>query len=211
MKTLIAIAGIAMAVSMGTVSVADACSRNVSSQASGTYVPTKGINQNLLSAAVRTEVNFHRCRAGLRQLGDAGSGLTKQSGVHSGWMAKHHKLSHKSTVRGSATLKHRLNNAGVKFRTGAENIGMVSRYQIDSQRFKIVNANACQFVSNSGQALPAHSYASLARHIVNLWMNSAGHRKNILNRKVTHVSTAVAFDPRSPYCGKFWLTQAFVG
>jgi len=196
---------------LGAATAADACSRNVSAQAAGTAVPTKGIDQNLLDAAVRTEVNFHRCRAGMRNLGNAGQRLSGQSKVHSQWMAKHRKLSHKSNVRGSNTLTNRLKTAGVKFRAGAENIGMVSRYQIDNQRFRIVNAGACQFANNKGQALPAHSYASLARHIVNMWMNSPGHRKNILNRKVTHVSTAVAFDPKSNYCGKFWLTQAFVG
>jgi hypothetical protein len=28
---------------------------------------------------------------------------------------------------------------------------------------------------------------------------------------VTRISTAVAFDPKAQYCGRFWLTQNFIG
>lgn len=174
-------------------------------------VPAKGINQSLLDEAIRVEVNYHRCRAGLPALGRAGPALVKQAEKHSRWMAKTQQLTHRSTVAGSATLKQRLKKAGLRFKTGAENIGMVHRYQIDNKRFKIVNSGACQFTTYQGQPLPAHSYASLARHVVNLWMNSPGHRKNILNRQVTKMSSAVAFDPNAQYCGRFWLTQKFVG
>ncbi|MGI9390053.1 MAG: CAP domain-containing protein [Boseongicola sp.] len=190
---------------------ADACSRNVSAKAAKIVVPSSRVNQSLLDDAIRNEVNFHRCRAGLRSLADAGSGLANQAKKHSSWMAKSQQLTHRSTVAGSATLKQRLKKSGLRYRTGAENIGMVHRYQIDNQRFKIVNSNTCQFTTYDGQPLPAHSYASLARHVVNLWMNSPGHRKNILSRKVTKMSSGVAFDPKARYCGRFWLTQNFVG
>ena len=174
-------------------------------------VPTGKINQSLLDATIRAEVNFHRCRAGLPKVGDAGKSLARQAQKHSTWMARSQQLTHRSTVPGAATLKQRVKAAGIPFRTGSENIGMVHRYQIDNRRFKIVDARNCKFASKSGKALPAHSYASLSRHIVDLWMNSPGHRKNILDRKVNKVSTAVAFDPKAQYCGRFWLTQNFVG
>ena len=48
---------------------ADACSRNVSAKAAKTVVPASNINQSLLDDAVRVEVNFHRCRAGLKKVG----------------------------------------------------------------------------------------------------------------------------------------------
>ena len=190
---------------------AEACSRNVSAKAAKTVVPSSRVNQALIDDAIRAEVNFHRCRAGLRPLADAGNSLANQAKKHSTWMARTQQLTHRSTVAGSATLKQRLRKSGLKFRTGAENIGMVHRYQIDNQRFKIANSNACQFTSTRGKPLPAHSYASLARHAVNLWMKSPGHRKNILNPKVTKMSSGVAFDPKARFCGRFWLTQNFIG
>lgn len=191
--------------------VADACTRAVSKQAAQTIVPASKINQKLLDTAIRAEVNFHRCRAGLAKVGNAGSGLARQAEKHSVWMAKRQQLTHKSTVPGASTLRQRVKAAGVSFRTGSENIGMVHRYKIDNRRFKILSSSKCKFATYQGEALPAHSYASLARHVVELWMDSPSHRKNILDRKVNKVSSAVAFDPNAQYCGRFWLTQNFIG
>lgn len=190
---------------------ADACTRAVSASAARTIVPAGRINQKMLDDAVRAEVNYHRCRAGLPSVSRAGAGMAKEARLHSRWMAKSQQLTHRSTVPGRATLKQRVKASGASFRTGSENIGMVHRYQIDNRRFKILSSSECKFASYQGQPLPAHSYASLARHAVNLWMNSPGHRKNILDRQVTKVSTAVAFDPKAQYCGRFWLTQNFIG
>ena len=199
------------ALTYGLPSAADACARTVSKKASQTIVPTGKINQKMLDDAIRAEVNYHRCRAGLRNVGAAGKGLARQAHKHSKWMARSQQLTHRSTQPGLATLKQRVKASGLKFRTGSENIGMVHRYRIDNRRFRIVDARNCKFATQKGQPLPAHSYASLARHIVDLWMNSPGHRKNILDRRVNKVSSAVAFDPNAQYCGRFWLTQNFVG
>ena len=201
--------GAALALTLPT--AADACTRKVTKRAAQTVVPTARINHTILNRAIRAEVNFHRCRAGLPAVSDAGEGLTAQAKKHATWMARSQQLTHRSTVAGSATLKQRIKRAGVPFRTGSENIGMVHRYRIDNRHFKIVNSASCQFADTKGNKLPAHSYASLARHAVNLWMNSPGHRKNILDKRVTRMSSAVAFDPKARYCGRFWLAQNFIG
>lgn len=208
-RIAVALTGAALLLSVPT--MADACTRKVSKVAAQTVVPASRINQKLLSDAVRVEVNYHRCRAGLAEVSNAGAPLAKEARNHSRWMAKKQQLTHRSTVPGRASLKQRIKASGLPFRTGSENIGMVHRYQIDNRRFKILSASQCKFASNDGQRLPAHSYASLARHIVNLWMNSPGHRRNILDREAKKVSTAVAFDPNAQYCGRFWLTQNFIG
>ena len=203
------VAGVALSCVVATAS--EACSRQVSAKAAKIVVPQSGINQAMLDDAIRAEVNFHRCRAGLGRVSDASASLSREAEKHSKWMARTQQLTHKSTVAGAATLSQRVKKAGVRFRTGSENIGMVHRYQIDNRRFKIVDSSACQFRTNDGQPLPAHSYASLARHVVNLWMNSPGHRKNILDKRVKTTTTAVAFDPKAQYCGQYWLTQNFIG
>lgn len=211
MKSILAAIAAGCLLTVVTVGGAEACTRSVSAKAAQTVVPAARINQTLLNQAIRAEVNFHRCRAGLSPLADAGRGMSREATKHSEWMAKTQQLTHRSTVAGAATLKQRIKNAGIRIRTGSENIGMVHRYQIDNRRFKIIDSNACQFTTQDGQPLPAHSYATLARHVVALWMESPGHRKNILDRRVTKMSTAVAFDPNAQYCGRFWLTQNFVG
>ena len=174
----------AIAISFVATTDASACSRDISSSAAKSVVPAGRINQKLLDDAVRVEVNYHRCRAGLSPLGSAGASLAKQARMHSRWMAKSQQLTHRSTVPGKATLRQRVNASGVDYRVGSENIGMVHRYRIDNRRFRILSSRECKFATYEGQSLPAHSYASLARHIVNLWMNSPGHRRNILDRQV---------------------------
>ncbi|MDJ1009570.1 MAG: CAP domain-containing protein [Paracoccaceae bacterium] len=194
-----------------TATIAEACTRNIPARAAEIVVPTKRINQGLFDAAVRAEVNYHRCRAGLRPVGDAGSGVAGVARGHSNWMASRQVLSHRSTIPGKASLSQRIKSTGVQYRTGSENIGMVHRYRIDNRRFKILDSGSCKFATYDGRPLPAHSYASLARHIVQLWMESPGHRKNILDRRATRTAVAVAFDPRAQYCGRYWVTQNFIG
>lgn len=210
MRAQLLAAGFGLTIAVAA-SAVDACSRSIPAQAERSVVPTQRINQDLFDAAVRAEVNFHRCRAGLSQLSDAGNGLAREAKRHTTWMAKQQTLSHRNSIPGKASLSQRVKASGIRFRTGSENIGLVHRFQIDNRRFKILDSASCKFATYEGQQLPAHSYASLARHAVNLWMNSPGHRKNILDRRVTRMSSAVAYDPNSPYCGQFYMTQNFVG
>ncbi|MEM9708324.1 MAG: CAP domain-containing protein [Pseudomonadota bacterium] len=210
MKTTL-LALVSGALLLGSAVASEACTRQVPARASELVVPTKRINQALFDDAVRGEVNFHRCRAGLRPVADAGNSMASVARGHSQWMASRQVLSHRSTVPGKASLRQRIKSAGVRFKTGSENIGMVHRYQIDNLRFKIINSSACQFSTYDGRALPAHSYATLARHIVQLWMESPGHRKNILDRNARRTAVAVAFDRNAQYCGRYWVTQKFIG
>jgi uncharacterized protein YkwD len=199
------VVGVAIAIAATT---ASACTKET--PAGADQVVSARVDQRLLDAAVRAEVNYHRCRAGLRPLGPAQTALVDIAAAHSRWMAQSGNLSHRSNVRGQSSLTDRIRAANIRARKGAENIGMVHRYQIDGQHFRILDSASCSFASQGGQRLPAHSYASLARHAVALWMGSAGHRRNILDPGVTRVSTAAAFG-EGQHCGRFWLTQNFVG
>jgi uncharacterized protein YkwD len=199
------VVGVVIAIAATT---ASACTRDYPAGADE-MVPAR-VDQQLLDAVVRAEVNYERCRAGLRPLGAAQSALVDVAAAHSRWMARSGQLSHRSGVAGKSSLTERIRAANVEARKGAENIGMVHRYRIDGQHFRILDGASCAFASRSGERLPAHSYASLARHAVGLWMGSAGHRRNILDPGVTRVSTAAAFGD-GQYCGQFWRTQNFVG
>jgi len=71
----------------------------------------------------------------------------------------------------------RLANAGVLFSAAAENIA-----------------------SNSGFSNPAEA-------AVNSWMNSTGHRTNILNGVYTHTGMGAAYDSNA---GAYYFTQVFI-
>ena len=76
-------------------------------------------------------------------------------------------FSHTSTVAGKKTLSDRMRQVGYTHVTGAENI-------------------LCRTIGGT------ETYIDCAREIVDLWMHSDGHRKNILNPTYTHLGTGTA-------------------
>lgn len=189
---------------------APACSRASVGGADAPIRPESRIDQALADAAIRAELNYQRCRAGLPALTEAG-GLRKVAGQHAKWMAQARTLSHRSGTPGQATTLARIKASGVKFRAGSENIGQIARFQIDGRSFRIAASSSCQFLGGSGGTIPPHSYSSLARTIVAYWMASSAHRRNILDRRVTRVGSGVGFDPSGPYCGSYYVSQNFAG
>lgn len=175
---------------------------------SGKTVSSSNLNQLLLDRLITEQINLERCKRGLPSL-KMNAGLRKQATQHSRWMAHARKLSHKATGSSSRRLKDRLNKSGLRFRTGAENLGMVALYNIDRRSFLI--RSACEFTTTSGQPIKRHSYHSLARLIVREWMASSGHRKNVLSRQMRYVGSAAAIQPRARNCGAVYLTQIFAG
>lgn len=189
---------------------AAACTRASVAGAQASIHAEGRIDQGLVDAAIRAEINYQRCRAGLPPVAEAG-GLRKVAGQHAKWMARARSLSHNSKTPGQTTATARLKASGLRFRAGSENIGQIARFQIDGRSFRIADAGTCGFLGSNGQAIPPHSYASLARTIVGLWMESSAHRRNILDRKVSRVGSGVGFDGKAPYCGNYYVSQSFAG
>lgn len=188
-----------------------ACSRAALPAAAAQPVRVNAPDQALFNAAVLAEVNYQRCLKGLRPV-RADASLMRAAYMHSNWMASAGKLEHRSNVRGMRSLADRLNAADVSYRTAAENIGMVHRFRIDEgQRFFVRNTSACHFVNASGNRIAPYSYGTLAQRVVVLWMESPGHRRNILDRNMNKMGAALGFDNDAQYCGQFYMTQNFAG
>lgn len=189
---------------------ASACSVAKVAGADQLIRPEAGINQRLVDAAIRAEVNYHRCKAGRKPLSGSRA-LAKVASTHAMWMARAQTVSHKSGVAGQTTLRARMSSSGVRFKAGSENIGMVSRYALEGGPFKIRDAAACKFETYGGKPIGAHSYASLARSIVQIWVTSKGHRENMLDRRVSMLGSGAGFTAKAPHCGRFFLSQNFAG
>jgi len=168
-------------------------------------IPTQNINQALFSEAMQIEASFVRCRRGLNAL-SAKQGITRIATSHSKWMARSRKLSHTGTSKFSSRMK----STGIKFRTAAENIARFPRYELGTKHFRIKDGQRCHFARGGKHILP-HSYASLARHVVNGWMGSSGHRKNLLNRRMKLSGAGLGFDFSAPHCGAYFITQDYSG
>ena len=173
-------------------------------------IPTSAMNQDLFSEALTREANFVRCKAGLKTL-ETVKPLTSLAAGHSGWMARATKLSHTSTQPGKQRFAPRMRSSGLRFSTAAENIAAFDRFQFPTGQFKISNASACRFAFQNGKPIPVHSYASLANSVVTGWMKSPGHKRNLMNRRMKLSGGGIGFDAKSPYCGRYYITQDYLG
>ncbi|MFT4715914.1 MAG: hypothetical protein ACI861_000964 [Paracoccaceae bacterium] len=169
-------------------------------------IPTTGINQTLFSETLNLEASYVRCQKG-RNLLSPSPKSGKVATAHSAWMARGAKLSHK----GARGFKSRMRSTGLAFKTTAENIAAFDRFQFPKGQFKVRNAAACKFATQAGASIAAHSYASLAAAVVQGWMGSTGHRKNLLNRRLKISGGGLAFDRKAPLCGRFYITQNYLG
>ncbi|NNF70820.1 MAG: CAP domain-containing protein [Rhodobacteraceae bacterium] len=176
----------------------------------GPTINPVNIDQTRLARAILAEVNYHRCRVQLRELSYAGDALTQSSQAHSVWMAQRKKLSHTGRGASGRKMTDRVRTARLTPRTASENIAYLPLFQFGRNSFRVVDRNACHFLDAAGDRIPSHSYATLAREVVTMWIDSPGHRRNILDRDVTAMSTGAAVS-QSRACGDVWVTQIFVG
>lgn len=207
MRQLLSVLIVMVLVSLG--STAEACRKPVMPRGADRVVPTSRINQSLFNKAVLEEVNYYRCKNGIRPLRRSNS-LVKAASGHSKWMARNRKLSHTSNLRGQRHAKDRILRTYGKFTRGSENIAMVQRYWIDNRKtYYPKNVQACHFENANRQRIPPHTYASLAKWLVKLWHDSPSHRRNMTDGKVRYMGSAIQFDAKHRNCGAYFATQNF--
>jgi uncharacterized protein YkwD len=170
-----------------------------------------GLDQWLLDAAVRHEVNAERCDRGLPPLAEDPA-LARAATYHSGDMVTHDFFDHSSPVEGRATPADRLTQTGTKFTRLAENLATLSVYDFEDRHFITRDPEKCDFAfSRNGPAIRPRSYAAAAKALVESWMDSSGHRNNILSPEMTRVGTGAAVQPEPDVCGELVVAQVFAG
>lgn len=168
------------------------------------------INQGLLERAILAEVNFHRCKAKRHPLTLAPGKLNRVAHGHSAWMAGTGKMSHTGGKATGRTLSDRVRRSGLKARTFAENLAFLPRYRFGGKPFRVTDRSKCRFHLANGREVGPHTYRSLARSVVTMWMESPGHRRNLLSRDQRQMSAAATIAP-DKYCGRLYVTQMFLG
>ena len=170
-------------------------------------------NPNLatFSATVRYYANIERCKLRLTPF-TADAGLLNAATVHSTYMAGAQNLTHKSNVRGYRNLKERMRSSNVSMRTAGENIGQNFLYVLGGKSISLASRGRCKFTySDTGAAVPQHSYASLASELVRSWMASSQHRKNLTNRRFDRMEASFGFRADDSTCGYIYASQNFAG
>ena len=124
-----------------------------------------GYDVHLLEAAIFYETNYQRAKYGLPQL-QYDYNLRVCAHNHSVDMVQRNFFSHTSVVYGKEDLSDRLAQVGYTNCASAENIA-----------YGPIRT----------------TYAETAQDLLNKWMNSPGHRANILNAAYTHIGCGAAF------------------
>ena len=168
------------------------------------------INQDLLQRAILAEVNYHRCIEKRQPLVLAPEDLKRVAHGHSNWMAGSGKMSHTGGTASGRTLVDRVRRSGLSARTYAENLAFLPRYRFGGKPFRVTDRKGCRFQLADGKVVGPHTYRSLARSVVTMWMNSPGHRRNLLSRNQRQMSAAASISP-DKYCGRLYVTQMFLG
>ncbi len=151
-------------------------------------------DETLLETAIIHYTNLERTKYQLNALTVTGT-LQKAARQHSKEMAAFHYFSHQSPVSGNQNLIDRLKNAGFHFSnvTVGENIGVDYFLQIaDIPFYTITHEGKTQYINaNTNQAITNQTYRGFARHMVQNWMKSPPHRKNILNPQFENIGCGV--------------------
>ena len=144
------------------------------------------MNTKVVEQRILHYTNRERRRRGLKKL-RGHSGLIRAARGHSRWMARRNRFSH--TGGGGSQPWHRARRAGYKSNNVSENIWQSS--------------------GSSGSAWKSkfhwNSSWKLGRAAVITWMNSPGHRSNLLGSGWQHIGIGVARTKR----GRIYLTQNF--
>lgn len=186
-----------------------ACSINALSNRHKQPISTSRPNNRLFNEAVLHYINRERCRNN-RVPFKSDSRLVTMAAGHSSGMARTSTFSHHIARSGYETMARRLKRSGLRFNAAAENIARNYVYVLSGRPISAKSAGPCKFYySGSGQQVPKHSYQSLAREVVSQWMNSSGHRRNIMDRRFSRTGAAFGVDPSGRVCGEVYLTQNF--
>jgi uncharacterized protein YkwD len=174
-------------------------------------IDPQAIDQWLFDEAVRHAANAERCRRGLLPLAEDPA-LARAASFHSGDMVLHGFFDHSSPVSGRSTLRDRMSLAGAQHTRLAENIAEISLHDFAGRHFNRRDPAACDFTfTQGGPSIPRQSYSGAARTLIENWMDSAGHRRNLLHPQMTRHGAGIAIKPDPEICGTLVVVQDFAG
>ena len=170
------------------------------------------INRSLLDAAVFHETNRRRERRGVPALVfDAGA--REAALLQSRAMAKHGFVGHGNPFNAELrTTMDRAQQAGLRPRFLAENVASTFGREYNGGEEFYVRVEDGQKVFSAqpgGPQIPLRTYLEFAEALLDAWMKSPGHRKNILHETATHLACACEPAPEREAMEKFYCTQVF--
>ena len=168
----------------------------------------------LLHAAVLYLTNVEREKRGFQPLRHHPL-LEAAAQGHSEDMRDQGFFSHASPVDGKRTVADRYRVVGLPRTATGENIAISFGIQYQAGRGVFSPAQNGGYFSYEyqGEPIPPHTYLSAAQAVVEQWMDSPGHRANILRSHFRSLGVGAAHyqDPSFHGIDKFYFTQNFAG
>jgi uncharacterized protein YkwD len=151
------------------------------------------VDRELLAAAIFHETNRVRCQAGLPALPWLEK-LNEAAEIQSHVGVMFRPPSHTNPFVDIGTPMERVKFTGLVPRYVAENIALIAIYDLGpASSFGISrHRESTTYIDlRTGLELKPHTYASYAGMVVQAWMNSPGHRKNIMDPSVKYLGCSV--------------------
>lgn len=176
-------------------------------------VEMENFNSALMSAAIFHETNRARSQLGLPAFThlprlDAAADLKAAVGV------VQRELVHENPLPHTATPADRVRLAGLDYREVAENIARLGVFDLPAGSTQVAvrqRDGRTEFLHpGTNRVVEYQTYAAFAEAVVRSWMNSPGHRANIVNPRLTSLGCA-ARPCRSPVAGhaQIYAVQVF--
>lgn len=147
------------------------------------------IDYDLLAAVVFHETNFRRLENDLSAL-KYDPKVRKAARIQAEGILRVGKISHLHPDENKKTLEDRLKIVGLTGRFWAENVAMIFaiKYEAGTPYFpRMRDGEEIYSVKANGPPIPPHTYQSFAVSLLDSWMDSPGHRKNILSEDPTEL------------------------
>lgn len=173
-------------------------------------IDDKDIDTALLRAALFHQTNRVRAEHKLALFSHARP-LEEAAQMHADDMVAGHFFAHENPNDPSRrTMLERVKLEGYDPRYVAENLATQFVIQYESGRSFYVVPGGVSYEPD-GKPIPPHTYASFAAAVLESWMNSPGHRHNILAIEPRELGTGAAFQPsmKEGELAKFACVQEF--
>ena len=146
------------------------------------------LDMTLLNAAIFFETNRQRVLQGLKEFKHSPA-LEKAAYEHSLDMVKYNFFSHTSPVRGKNSMVQRLALVGISNAFSAENIA--DNYSMNHPAGVSYSIGSDGYYYQ-GKKITNRTYLQMAQVFVTQWMNSPGHRRNILSPSTIYLGCGAA-------------------
>ena len=163
------------------------------------------LNENLLARLVAEETNRFRVSQGRAPL-EVSTYLTNAAQSHATAMADEGFFAHKNPFDPSQrTLTDRIHGVGLEPRAYAENIAYTYSLDFGAMRDWVKNGHP----RGSAPAVLEYTYRALAKSVVQQWINSRGHRQNMLGRPYSQIGLGFATSKDVRGREKVYCVQTF--